>query len=327
MAVVKKKVVAPNKYTALKNVPRVKKYDGGGSVGYEVGKEVLGLEPKGYWDSTPESPNTISETKTPAKKIAGGFSSEAQKNSYIKQAKNLILKGETISSLVKNKFGTASGLKALGIVDKPLVKNPIKNKVEVSKPPIKNKVEVIKSPIKNKVEVIKSPIKNKVEVIKSPIKNKKNPETEGQRLTRIGKKQANSYKTSPESNSKQTKTGRIDTVVNTKQNGNKQTKVTAYNKKGEKLKTYYKEAGSRSSLDTTGRKYLNSKGTIYTEIDRIGNKKVTKGKNISMDPTKKGAFKRGSIIEKISYKNPSGFISTLDYSKKPVVLRKGGKKR
>ena len=305
MAVVKKKVVAPNKYTALKNVPRVKKYDGGGSVGYEVGKEVLGLEPKGYWDSTPESPNTISETKTPAKKIAGGFSSEAQKNSYIKQAKNLILKGETISSLVKNKFGTASGLKALGIVDKPLIKPPIKNKVEVSKPPIKNKVEVIKP----------------------PIKNKKNPETEGQRLTRIGKKQANSYKTSPESNSKQTKTGRIDTVVNTKQNGNKQTKVTAYNKKGDKLKTYYKESGSRFILDSSGKTYLNSKGNILTKLDRVGKYKVIQGKNMSMDPKKKGTLKKGSIITKISSVGPSKIGYTLDYSKNPVVLRKGGKKR
>ena len=290
----------------------LKKYDGGGSVDYEVGKEVKGLEPKGYWDGLS---NLGSDTKTlPKKEISkksDGFKSDEQRNAYIKNAKNLISKGETISSLVKSKFGTASGLKALGIVDKPKTVKPA---------PVKEKL-----PVKKKVEVIKPPVKKKVEVIKPPVKSKKTPETEGQRLARIGKKQANSYKWSPERISKETKTGRVDTVVNTKQNGNKQTKVTTYNKKGDKLKTYYKETGPRLVLDSVGKRYLNSKGTKYTEITREGNKKVTKGKNLSMDPVKKGSLNKGSTIEKIAYKNLSGLTGVLDYSKKPIKLNKGGK--
>jgi len=296
----------------LKAPKKIKKFEGGGPVDYGPGKEVEGLERKEYWATTPDLTNIASETKTPAKKIVGGFTSEAQKNAYIKQAKNLILKGETISSLVKNKFGTASGLKLLGIVDKPKTIKPT---------PVKEK-----PPIKNKVEVNKPPIKNKVEVNKPPIKNKKTPETEGQRLARIGKKQANSYKTSPQKNSIQTKNGRLDTTVNTKQNGNKQTKVTSFDKKGNKLKTNYKETGPRFSLDSPGKTYLNSKGTIYTKKDVFGNVKVITGKNMTMSPKIKGGLNKGSIIEKISYKDPSGFKDALDYSKKPVVLRKGGKK-
>lgn len=312
-----------------KSVPprkRLKKYEDGG-------KEVQGLKRNSTWDSFPgfEVPTipkseSISQKTTvdsvsnkkpeesKTKLLPGGFSSEAQKLAYINSAKKRISRGETIKDLVNSKFGTAAGLKALGIVDKPTQE----------KKDISNKPKSIK-PVKKEVEIKKQPIKKKVEVKKQPVKNKKVIETEGQRLARVGKKQANSYKSSPERISKETKNGRIDVVVNTKQNGNKQTKVVKYDKKGNKVGTYYKEAAPRFVSDSTGKKYLNSKGTVYTESDRFGNKKVTEGKNMSMDPVKKDTFSKGSIVKKISYKNPSGFVTTLDLSKKPAKFKKGGK--
>ena len=315
-----------------KSVPpkkRLKKYE-------EGGKEVQGLKRNNTWDSFPgfDAPavptvpkdETISPKKTsestPTEKaevskpklLSGGFTSESQKLAYINSAKKRISNGETVKDLVNSRFGTAAGLKALGIVDKP---NQVKKDIS-------NKSKSIK-PTKKEVEIKKQPIKKKAEVKKQPVKIKKVVETEGQRLARVGKKQANSYKGSPERISKETKNGRIDVVVNTKQSGNKQTKVVKYDKKGNKVGTYYKEAAPRLVVDSTGKKYLNSKGTVYTELDRFGNKKVTKGKNMSMDPVKKDTFSKGSIIKKISYKNPSGFVTNLDLSKKPAKFKKGGK--
>ena len=337
-----------------KSVPprkRLKKYE-------EGGKEVQGLKRNSTWDPFPGSnvptapkteaiemklesepvskENLIQKNEQKPKLLPGGFTSEAQKQAYIRNAKKRISNGETVKSLVDSKFGTAAGLKALGIVDKPVqVKKstpnktkpitPVKQKVEVKKQPVKQKPEVKSQPVKQKPEVKSQPVKQKVEVKKQPVKPKKIVETEGQRLARVGKQQANSYKGSPERSSRELKTGRLDTIVNTKQSGNKQTKVIKYDKKGNKVKTFYKEAAPRMTIDSTGRKYLNSKGTVYTEIDRVGNKKVTIGKNIKMDPVKKDTFSKGSVIKKIVYRNPSGFGTTLDLSKKPAKLKKGGK--
>lgn len=302
---------------------RLKKYEDGG-------KEVQGLKRNSDFDSVPGSnmplapkgdavtmnlkseavpvEKQLKKLELPAgsstKKIAGGFSSEAQKAAYIKNAKDMIAKGKTVDDLVKSRFGTKEGLAALGIKDA--------NKVTPKKDT--NKV----APKKDlpKYDNIKA-----LELKKKGADLKK----KGQDLARIGKKQANSYKGSPERTSKETKNGRIDVVINTKQSGNKQTKVVKYDKKGNKVGTYYKEAAPRLVVDSTGKKYLNSKGTLYTELDRFGNKKVTKGKNMSMDPVKKDTFSKGSIIKKISYKNPSGSVTTLDLSKKPAKFKKGGK--
>jgi len=69
---------------------------------------------------------TVSTPK--AKKIAGGFSSEAQKAAYIKNAKDMIAKGKTVDDLVKSRFGTKEGLAALGIKDNVKPKTPAKSK-------------------------------------------------------------------------------------------------------------------------------------------------------------------------------------------------------
>lgn len=69
---------------------------------------------------------TVSAPK--AKRIAGGFSSEAQKQAYIKNAKDMIAKGKTVDDLVKSRFGTKEGLKALGISDTPKKAAPTKVK-------------------------------------------------------------------------------------------------------------------------------------------------------------------------------------------------------
>jgi len=57
----------------------------------------------------------VSVAKVKAKTLPGGFSSEAQKNAYIKNVKAKIAAGSTIDQLVKSKVGTKAGLEALGL--------------------------------------------------------------------------------------------------------------------------------------------------------------------------------------------------------------------
>ena len=59
----------------------------------------------------------VAATAPAVKKRADGFESDAQKAAYIKNAKAMLDKDKTVADLVKMKFGTAAGLKALGITD------------------------------------------------------------------------------------------------------------------------------------------------------------------------------------------------------------------
>lgn len=98
----------------------VRKYEGGGVATAQTKEE----QAKSAMDLLTMKPVTPSTPTSAVKKRADGFESDAQKEAYIKNAKAMLAKDKTVADLVKMKFGTAAGLKALGITDsKPATSN------------------------------------------------------------------------------------------------------------------------------------------------------------------------------------------------------------
>lgn len=437
-----RKILSEYTDPSLKEVTGIKNQNALGDLMSNPVKADIPAIPKISEDTKSTIPSIESKTaipKTPAKKIAGGFSSEAQKSAYIKNVKDRMSKGATLDQLVKEGIGTKSGLEGLGFKD-AVKASPIKSKKKSitlpknnvlssvgrkglvntgstplpknSRVPLANKNTTITRTKKSSITLPKNnvlsavgrkgqeytgstplpknsrvPLANKdtkkvgtrgeglklkgkgmklkgegmklkgqallakgkkqsesvlepkqkntpikKDTIKPIVKPKpivKTPETKkkisneaiklkkkGQELTKLGKKQANSYTWSPERNSKETKSGRIDTIVNTKQNGNKQTKVNVYNKKGDKTKSYYKESGPRYTVEGGKKSYINKKGTILTEISADGiNTTITKGRNIERDSKNKGSLKPGMVVDKKFYSSKSGLKANLDFTK------------
>lgn len=124
----KKRLAKKLHLSKMKKGGKIRKYQDGGkgplASNYKSSEDVA-KETVSRLTSIPgaPSPSTLGTVKaatpTPvkAKRRADGFQSDAQKAAYIKNAKAMLAKGETIDSLVKMKFGTAAGLKALGITD------------------------------------------------------------------------------------------------------------------------------------------------------------------------------------------------------------------
>lgn len=98
----------------------IRKYEGGGVATAQTKEE----QAKSAMDLLTKKPVTSSTPTPVVKKRADGFESDAQKAAYIKNAKSMLSKGKTVADLVSSKFGTAAGLKALGITDsKPATSN------------------------------------------------------------------------------------------------------------------------------------------------------------------------------------------------------------
>ena len=95
----------------------------------------------------------VSVAKVKAKTLPGGFSSEAQKNAYIKNVKAKIAAGYTIDQLVKSKVGTKAGLEALGLGKYSKgteLKQSLKKKLE--RLDMKKKGTELKQSLKKKLE-------------------------------------------------------------------------------------------------------------------------------------------------------------------------------
>lgn len=275
-----------------------------------------------------------------AKKIAGGFSSEAQKAAYIKNAKDMIAKGKTVDDLVKSRFGTKEGLAALGIVDKPVqvkkstpnkVKSGTESKLNVER---KNGTTTMTRTTKRTTVVPKNAIASRVasqgvteklpSSSKVPLKNNTKPSNtaadklkqkglqmkkEGQALAAKGKKQANKVVSSKEYYD----TKGNKTIVNRTAGGGKQVKFD------KQLSWRLDESGGLHQKVKTYRK--NTPNKTQSKESRSND---LKKKQEQAERTKK-------FLETGQYplKRKGGKLkskTTVIRSKKSVVMRKGGKK-
>ena len=166
----KSKVVKKVKSKSSALPKRIKKYDDGGIQGlkknpeyeakmpagitmpkgdmpYGTGMEMKGKSepvpankvlkkiemPEGSLPIAPTAP-AKSAAAPKAKLLPGGFTSEAQKASYIKNVKARMAKGATIDQLVKEKIGTKAGLEGLGLKDAAKAIVTVKTKKSITLP-------------------------------------------------------------------------------------------------------------------------------------------------------------------------------------------------